>query len=144
MKVILLKDCKDGKADTIIEASLGYAKNYLIKNNFAQPYNSITLKELEKRLKNKQLNYEQEKQEALVLKDELEKITLLYKLKTTNDVIHGSITTKKINQSLLEKGIKLKKHILNDVHIASLGISKIKIKLFDDVFAELSIKVEKE
>lgn len=33
MKVILIKDSKDGKANTVIEVSPGYASNYLFKIN---------------------------------------------------------------------------------------------------------------
>ncbi|MGL5521827.1 MAG: 50S ribosomal protein L9 [Metamycoplasmataceae bacterium] len=144
MKIILLQDCKDGAKDTIIEKPLGYAKNYLIKNGLAVPFNDINEKELKKRIQVKDENYLKEYQEALQLKDEIEKITLNFSLKTTNDVIHGSITQKKINLALIEKGIKLKKHSLVDVHIASIGTSIVKVKLFEKVMAELKIIIAKE
>nr|WP_318029074.1 bL9 family ribosomal protein [Mycoplasmopsis bovis] len=50
MKVILIKDCKDGKANTIIEVSDGYGSNFLINKGFAVPYNEKTKKQLEKKL----------------------------------------------------------------------------------------------
>lgn len=144
MKVILIKDTKDGKTNQIIEVSDGYGKNYLIRNKFAVICNDHNLKELAKRKKLLADEYQQSYQEALLLKDEIEKLILSFSLVVTNDVIHGSITTKKVNQALIKEGIKLKKHILQDIHIHSLGITKIKIELFENVIAILKIRVEKE
>ena len=66
---------------------------------------------------------------------------MVFSLKVTNDVVHGSISSKKINQELITKGFKLAKHIIPSVHINSLGVTKIKLKLFHNVEAILKVRI---
>lgn len=144
MKVILIKDCKDGKANNIIDVKDGYGKNFLIKNGLAIPHNESNLKLLNKKLENIKKDFDLHQEEAIVLKNKIEKLELEFSLKVTNDVIHGSITTKKVNQALIDNGIKLKKHILQDIHISSIGKTEVKINLFEGVIATLKVKVLKK
>lgn len=144
MKVILIKDCKDGKANNIIDVKDGYGKNFLIKNGLAIPHNESNLKLLNKKLENIKKDFDLHQEEAIVLKNKIEKLELEFSLKVTNDVIHGSITTKKVNQALIDNGIKFKKHILQDIHISSIGKTEVKINLFEGVIATLKVKVLKK
>lgn len=144
MKVIMIKKYDKFKVDEIVEVSDGFGTNFLIKNGYALPLNKNTSRNLEIRKEAKKELNEQKKQEAIKLKEVLENIELSFYLKTTHDVIHGSITTKKVNQALIEKGIKLEKHVLPHISIASLGITVVKVDLFDGVQASLKINVKGE
>lgn len=141
MKVIIIKPYQKYKVDDIIEVSNGFGTNFLIKNGYAVPINDSTSKDLEVRKDNQEKERARLEQEALILKDKIEELELVFSLKVTNDVIHGSISSKKINQELIAKGFKLDKHIIPSVHIDSLGITKIKLKLFHNVEAILKVKV---
>lgn len=141
MKVIIIKDNKDGKVNDIIEVSSGYATNFLIKKGLALPLNSKT----EHMLNNKKAVLQSE-EEAKILKANkakkvIEALTLKFNLKVTNMVVHGSITKKQINKELVAHGIKVDTHNIENVKIASLGISKVSIKLHKDITATLKVEV---
>ncbi|MCR8612985.1 MAG: 50S ribosomal protein L9 [Mycoplasma sp.] len=145
MKVILIKDSKHGKKNSVIEVADGFAKNFLIKNGFAQPYNSGTKKSLEKRNEILKEKHEENIKNANLLKQEIEKITLKYKLKVDNMAVHGSITHKPILKDLKSMGINVDRYSLpNHIHVNTLGISKIEVSLYDNVKATLKIEVSKD
>lgn len=144
MKVIIIKDCKDGKINEVIDVAAGYATNFLIKKGLALPFNSKT----EHMLKNK-VEEDNKKEQALIdnavkAKDLIESITLKYRLKVTNNVIHGSITRKHIHKDLALKGVKVESHLIENKKIASIGISKIKVKLYKNISATLKVEVKDE
>ncbi|MGL6125299.1 MAG: 50S ribosomal protein L9 [Metamycoplasmataceae bacterium] len=143
MKVIIIKNCKDGNVNDIIEVSPGYGINYLIKNGFAEPINKNSNSQLQKRLEDKNKIFQERTDEALILKEKIENLTLEFNLKTTNMIVHGSITTKKVNLKLKELGFNLNKYIIPHVDIRSLGITNIKLKLFDRIEANLKVLVTK-
>ncbi len=143
MKVIIIKNCKDGKVNEVIEVSDGYGTNYLIKNGFAEPINKLSNANLEKRLEDKQENFDKQELEAILLKQQLEILSLEFHLKVTNMIIHGSITTKKVNLKLKELGFNLNKHAIPHIQIESLGVTNIQVKLFAKIEATLKIVVSK-
>ncbi len=143
MRVIIIKKCKEGNINDIVDVSSGYGTNFLIKNGFAEPINKSSQLNLEKRIKNNEEKFKENVIEATSLKKELEKITLIFELKTTNLIVHGSITTKKINQKLKELGFELNKHAIPHIQIESLGITNIKAKLFDKIEANIKVLVNK-
>ncbi|MGZ9413960.1 50S ribosomal protein L9 [Mycoplasma sp. 480] len=145
MKVIIIKDCKDGKVNEVIDVSDGYAKNFLIKNGLAIPVNKKTSLYLNKKIEILEQEEEKKIQEAELLRDQIQAIILTFKLKETNNVVHGSITAKKIIKALEDMDIKLPKHSLEEhVHIVSMGLTVLNVKLHKKVIAHLRVKVEKD
>ncbi|UVD81754.1 50S ribosomal protein L9 [Mycoplasma iguanae] len=145
MKVILIKDCKDGKANTIIDVAPGYGTNYLIKNGFGLPYNEKTKAILNKKLSELESEEQAKRLEATKLKYELENLVLEFQLKETNNLIHHSISNKKIEKAILDKGFKLPKHsLVENEHIASFGTTVVKAKIYKDIIANLQVKITKE
>ena len=144
MKVIMLKKWDKYNVDEIVEVSNGFGTNFLIKNGYAAPINKSTQHALETKKENEKKDYDAKRKQALEIKEKLEKEKLTFYLKTTNLVVHGSISTKKINQALIERGYKIDRHSFEHLAINSLGITKTKIKLFDDVVATLEIEVKGE
>ncbi|MDK2819299.1 MAG: 50S ribosomal protein L9 [Mycoplasmataceae bacterium] len=143
MKVIIIKKCKDGNVNDVVEVSSGYGTNFLIKNGFAEPINKSSISKLKDREKFNKDTFDKNLELANDLKFKLEELTLSFELKTTNLIVHGSITTKQVNIKLKDLGFVLEKHSVPSVRIDSLGLTKVKVKLFDKVEATLKIMVTK-
>lgn len=142
MKVILIKDSKDGKVNDIVEVSDGYAKNYLIKNGFGIPYNSKTNHALSKTLIKNKENADKALAEAQELKAKLESFTFTYVLSVTNMVVHGSVTRKNLLADMNAKGFKISQFAVDAIHINSLGITSVPVRLHKDVVALVKVEVK--
>lgn len=144
MKVILLEDVKKvGKKDEIVEVSQGYANNCLFKQKLAVEATAHNLKKLDEALKNRKEQYDNEVKEALKQKSELEKLEFKFTLKEgKGGNVFGSISSKQINQAVLQAGYKLEKHAVLGEPVAHLGYDKVKVQLHKEVIAELTILVE--
>ena len=146
MKVIFVKDLKkQAKKGDIKEVKDGYAKNFLIKNGYAI---QVTEKNMETVKKENEVKKEEElilTKEAEQLKKELEKLTLVFKVKTGDkDKVFGSISPKQIKEELLKKGYKIdKKQIELITSLQSLGFHKVVITLYKEVKAELKVQLVK-
>ena len=146
MKVIFIKDLKKvAKKGEIKEVKDGYAENYLIKNKIAVAYTDKNIKVLNKEKKEQDLLDQENIKTATELKQKLEKLTLVYKVKTGDkDRVFGSISQKQIKESLTEKGFKIdKKQITLATSLASLGFHKVEIELYKDIKAELKVQLVK-
>ena len=145
MKVIFIKDLKkQGKKGEIKEVKDGYAA-FLIKNGYA-------IQVTEKNMENVKKENDAKKQEELKLtkeaediKKQLEKTTLVFKVKTgDHDRVFGSISPKQIKEELLKKGYKIdKKQIEVTTSLQSLGFHKVMITLYKEVKAELKVQLVK-
>ena len=146
MKVILLKDVKNqGKKDSVIEVSDGYANNYLIKNNLAVPYTKKS-----KEILDKEIDIREKEEEKLVaeyneIKSKLNNIIIEFKVKTgAQDKVFGTISSKQISDRLKVMGYKIdKKCIKINGSISSLGITNVEIELHKKVKFNIKINLVK-
>lgn len=145
MKVILKADIKGvGKKDEVINASDGYARNFLFPKNLAVEANKENMSKLKAKQDSAKYQKNQEKEEALRIADKLSKILLKIKVKAgENGKIFGGVSSKEIAQELL-KQYKLevdKKKIDLKETIKTLGVHNVEIKLFEGVVGKLRIDV---
>lgn len=145
MKVILLEDVKKlGKKNQVIEVSEAYARNCLINKKLAKVADNKALSELKNKIASENYNREQEREKAIERKKILEEKSLEFKLKAgVNGKIFGSVTEKDI-ASKIENEFKIKidkKKIDFTKNIKSLGVYTAKIKLFEDIVAEVKVKL---
>ncbi|MBR0351064.1 MAG: 50S ribosomal protein L9 [Clostridia bacterium] len=145
MKVILKADIKGvGKKDEIINASDGYARNFLLPKNLAVEANTENLSKLKAKNDSKAYQKEQDKEAAIKVADKLSKILLKIPVKAgENGKIFGGVSAKEIADSLeKEYQIKVdKKKIDLDETIKNLGVKTVEIKLFEGVIGKLKIDV---
>ncbi|GIN40054.1 MULTISPECIES: 50S ribosomal protein L9 [Heyndrickxia] len=148
MKVIFLKDVKGkGKKGETKNVADGYAHNFLLKQGLAVEATAGNLKGLDAQKKKEQKIAEQELEDAKILKEKLEKITVELKAKSgTGGRLFGSITSKQISEQL-NKTFKIKidkrKMELDDA-IRTLGVTKVPVKLHSEVTATLNVHVKEE
>ena len=145
MKVILLDNIKGvGKKDEVINASDGYARNFLFPKKLALEANKENLAKLQAKQSAKQFKKDTEKEEAKKMAEQLKNITLTIAVKAgENGKIFGGITAKEIAEDLKEKEkIEIdKKKIILEETIKTLGVTNVTIKLFEGVIGTLKVEV---
>ncbi|APC50113.1 50S ribosomal protein L9 [Virgibacillus halodenitrificans] len=148
MKVILLKDVKGkGKKGEVKNVSDGYARNYLLKNNLAEEATAGNLKALEAQQRKTEQLEQEEKEEAMDLKDTLADLTVELKAKSgDNGRLFGSITSKQIAEALQkEHGHKVdKRKIELDEPIRALGYTTVPVKLHPEVSGSIKVHVSEK
>ena len=148
MKVILMQDIKGvGKKDEVINASDGYARNFLFPKKMAVEANTENMAKLKGRNDSKQHKKDVQKQEALNISKKLENITLTLKVKAgENGKIFGGVTAKEISEGLNKQyQIKIdKKKIDLKETIKNLGTFTIDAKLYEGVIGKIKIHIISE
>lgn len=148
MKVILKADIKGvGKKDQVVNASDGYARNFLFPKNLAVEANNENMVKLKAQENSKAYKKGQEKEEAQKIADKLSKIQLKVPVKAgENGKIFGGVSAKEIAE-LLNKNYKInvdKKKIDLKEAIKTLGARTVTIKLYEGVIGQLKIDVISE
>ncbi len=148
MKVILKADIKGvGKKDEVINASDGYARNFLFPKNLAVEANKENMSKLKAKQDSAKYQKDKEKEEAIKVADKLSKILLKIKVKAgENGKIFGGVSAKEIAQALSnEYKIEVdKKKIDLKETIKTLGVHNVDIKLFEGVVGKVRIDVISE
>ncbi len=145
MKVILLADIKGvGKKDQMINASDGYARNYLFPKKLALEANKENMLKLKAKQDGLEYKKNIEKQEAQNLANKLENITLTIKVKAgENGKIFGGVTAKEIAENLkTQYQIEIdKKKIALAETIKMLGSKTVDIKLYEGIVGKLKVQI---
>ena len=146
MKMILLQDVKSvGKKGDLINASEGYAKNFLLPRKLAVEATKSNLNDYELKQKAEAKRKQEELEKAQATAKELEDKVVTIKVKTGgNGKLFGSVTNKEVAEEIVKQtklDIDKKKIVIPDA-IKSLGTYNVNIKLHKDVTATLTVKVE--
>lgn len=148
MKVILVKDVKGfGKAGDLANAKTGYARNFLIPNGLAKEATKENLEIWEaEQAEIKKIEAENIKK-ANELKEVLEKLTVVIKVKTgSGDKLFGSITSQDICDNLNKQhNIDVdKRKIELKENIKSLCNITVPVRVYPEIVATMKVSIEKE
>ena len=145
MKVILKDNIKGiGKKNEVINASDGYARNFLFPKNLAVEATPENMQKLNSQNQAKQYKKDLEKEQAQQIAKKLENITVQIKVQAgENGKIFGSVSSKEISENL-EKQYKItidKKKIEIKEPIKVLGERTVEARLFEGVIGKIKINV---
>ncbi|RQD76819.1 MAG: 50S ribosomal protein L9 [Halanaerobium sp. MSAO_Bac5] len=147
MKVVLTEDVKKlGSQGDVVDVADGYARNYLFPRGLAVEATKGKVKEIKEKEAKKARIKREKKEEAKKLKEKLEAEKFVLKVKAgESGRLFGSVNTKDIAETAAEKGYDIdKRKIELSDSIKTLGMHKVEVKLYDDISAELNIKVEEK
>jgi len=147
MKVILNENVdKLGQIGDVVEVKPGYARNFLLPQGLAIHHTPHNLGLINSKKKKFQKRVELERMSALEQKQKIEQFLLVIPKKAgETDTLFGSVTTLEIEKMLEEMGTHIERKRLHlDEPIKKLGSYTCKVKLMEDVEAELKIDVVKE
>ena len=145
MKVILKADVKGhGKKGDLVNASDGYAKNYLIPKGLAVLADKTAINDMEGQKNAAIFHKNQELKQAKELAEKLEGVSVVFEAKAgAGGKLFGSITAKDVAEQL-----KMQHHLVVDKKkvqipdgIKTLGTTNVTVKVYPDVTATLKVVV---
>lgn len=142
MKVILLQDVKSvGKKGDVIEASDGYARNFLFPRKLAQEASESNMHILNNKKENERKQKLAELEAAQKLAGELKGKEIKIKAKTGDSgKLFGAITSKDVAQLIKEQykiEIDKKKIVMDTIKLA--GGYEIDVKLYPEVSTKMKV-----
>ncbi|MBQ7385788.1 MAG: 50S ribosomal protein L9 [Ruminococcus sp.] len=145
MKLVLLQDVKSlGKKGEMVNASDGYARNFLIPKGLAKEVNNQVMNEFKNAENSKKYKTEQDIAAANAAKAKLDGQTLLIKAKAgQGSKLFGSITSKEVSAEIKNKlALDIDKRKISMSDIKTIGTFKAEIKLYTGISASLTVEVE--
>ncbi|TVR34483.1 MAG: 50S ribosomal protein L9 [Spirochaetaceae bacterium] len=148
MKVILNRDVPNlGEEGDICEVARGYARNYLIPRNMVLMHNRQNVAEIEGRRSAIEQRKQEKRKEASSIKDRIETEELVIRMAAgERGKLFGSVTTANIVDELEKRGITVerRKVDITESTIKSTGTHSVRVRLYGDEEATLTVRVESE
>ena len=148
MKIILLQDEKKlGKKGEVIEASEGYARNYILPKKIGVEATPKNMNDLKLQKANEEKKAKELLEQAQTMAKDLETKQIVVKIKAgEGGKVFGSVSSKEIAAAVKEQyGIEIdKKKIQLDENLKSFGTYEVMLKLHPMVAAKLNVKVTEE
>lgn len=144
MKVILLSDVKNlGKAGDVVNASDGYARNFLFKQGLAKEMTAAGLNEVKVQAGAKAEHERRALAEAQETKKTIEGKTFEVKARGSEDGrLFGAVTAADISDTLKAAGFEIeKKKVVINNPIKNTGTFSVRVKLHPKVSADINVEV---
>ena len=145
MKVILLKDIKGtGKKDQIIEASDGFARNFLFPKGLAREANATNLNAIENAKSAQKHREDVERAKAEEIRKEISgKVIRITARGAEGGKLYGSVTAQEIADELFKQyGVKVEKRRIDVANVRNAGDFTVSVWLYAGITAEMTAKVE--
>ncbi|MFW5694200.1 MAG: 50S ribosomal protein L9 [Alkalispirochaeta sp.] len=146
MKVILNADVANlGEEGDICTVAPGYARNYLLPKGLVLEDNARNREMLEARRADIEARKAEKRRQAASIKDQIEQEPLVVRMTAgTNGKLFGSVSAATIVEQLAARGIEVerKKIEVPENSIKTTGNFKVRVRLYGDEEAVLSVSVE--
>lgn len=145
MKIVLLTKYKNlGYPNDIVEVPDGFARNFLIPNNFAIYATKGAIKNAEENRRQGEKKQEKKRKEVLEVVEKLKNTNIVVKVKTNNEgTLFGNVTESVIKKAIYNAvNYEVDKVVIGRT-IKNTGKAHIKVKLYRDIATEIDIEVEK-
>lgn len=144
MKVILKADVNGlGKKGQLVNASDGYARNFLFPKNLAAEANAQAMSELKNKEDSEKFRIATEKAAAQKAADKIGGKTVKLTAKAgQNGKLFGSVTSKEISEKLKSEydiSVDKRKIVMDD--IKAFGTYEAEIKLYNGISAKIYVNV---
>lgn len=148
MKVILNCDVPNlGEEGDVCEVARGYARNYLIPRNMVLMHNRQNIALIEGRRVAIEQRKAEKRTQASSMKEQIEAAELVVTMAAgERGKLFGSVTTANIVEELEKRGISVERRKIDipEGTIKSVGTHTVRIRLYGDEEAELTVRVETE
>ncbi len=148
MKVILQQDVKgQGKKGQMIEASDGYARNFLLPRKLAVEATADNVNKMKMQDKARRAQEAAEKAEAQAIAEKLKSCTVKLTARAgSGGRLFGAVTSKEIADALKEQyGLEISKaKLVQEEPIKSFGTYELKCKLGYEVTGTVKVTVAEE
>jgi len=146
MKVILKQDVKGlGKIEQMVEASDGYARNFLLPRGLAVEASASNVNIMKTKKEAETNKKDREIAQAKELAKKIKNITITLKVKAgENGKLFGSITSKDIVEAMKTQQkleIDKKKLIMPDA-LKAVGTFEVEVKLYPEISSKFTVKIE--
>ena len=144
MKVILQQDVKSlGKKGDLVNASDGYARNFLFPKGLAIEANSSAMNDFNNKEASKKFQKAEEIKAAKADADKLDGKTFKLKAKAgANGKLFGSVTSKDVSKQIKEElGIDVDKRKIVMPDVKAFGTVQAEIKVYQGISAKIFVQV---
>ena len=144
MKVILKQDVKNlGKKGELVNASDGYARNYLFPRGLAVEANASAMNEFNNKENAKKFHKQEEIKAAQADAAEIEGKTFKMTAKAgANGKLFGSVTAKDISAQIKkELGLDIDKRKIAVEDIKQFGTYEAEVKIYQGISAKIYVQV---
>lgn len=144
MKVVLKQDVKGlGKKGELVNASDGYARNFLFPKNLAVEANAQNMSELKNREQAEKYRIATETAAAKANAEKMSGKTIKLTAKAgANGKLFGSVTSKELSEKIADEfGIKVDKKKISCEDIKQFGTYEFEVKLYTGISAKLFVMV---
>lgn len=144
MKVILQQDVKNlGKKGDLVNASDGYARNFLFPKGLAIEANSSAMNDFNNKEASKKFHKAEEIKAAKADADKLDGKTFKLKAKAgANGKLFGSVTSKDVSKQIKEEvGIDIDKRKIVMPDVKAFGTVQAEIKVYQGISAKVFVQV---
>ena len=144
MKVILKADVKSlGKKGDLVNASDGYARNFLFPKGLAVEANATAMNDFNNKESAKKFHKSEEIKAANEVKEKLDGKTYAFTAKAgANGKIFGSVTAKDVAEKVnADLGTSIDKRKIYMQDIKAFGTVQAEVKVYQGIVAKIFVKV---